>query len=194
MDRNVIAPRVVANTDPLHYLTDQQKLFVEYVVKGDPPQLAGRKAGYAAPDSQSYTILKSPKIQAAIRFSYAKYAQAAQMTRQRVMDGMLEGIEMAKIQADAGNMIAGWREIGRMCGFYAPEVKKIELSITTRRVIDQLETLSDDDLLELVEKNGQTIEGEAHDLLEAAQTVNDDAARIEFGPSLDPAAQPSPPG
>jgi len=173
--------RIVALTDPLNYLTEQQAIFVESVVKGDAPPLAARKAGYSSPKSQANQILNSPKIQTAIRFSYAKYAQAAQMTRQQVMDGMLEAINMAKIQADANTMINGWREIGRMCGFYAPEVKKIDISVTTRRVIDRLETLSDADLLKMVEESGEIIEGEAQNVLEAAETVNSAARKAEFG-------------
>jgi phage terminase small subunit len=122
-------------------------------------------------------------VQAAIRFSYQKYAQASQMTRKKVMDGLLEAINIAKIQADAGVMVAGWREIGKMCGYYAPEVKKIELSVTTRRVVDQLEVLSDDDLLKIVDENAQIIEGEAAEVLEHVQTASDAALEQEFGPA-----------
>lgn len=180
MLKNAMSKQVVENTDPLHYMTDQQKQFIEHVLKGDPPQLAARKAGYQSPKQQAYTILKSPKMQAAIRFCYHKYGQAAQMTRKRVMDGLLEAIEMAKLQADAGNMVNGWREIGRMCGYYAPEVKKIDISVTTRRVVDQLETLSDDALLEMVENSGQTIEGTAEKVLERIQDATDRSYQAEF--------------
>ena len=181
MQRNVMSPAVIRNTSPLHYLTERQATFVAQVVKGVAPGTAARIAGYSQPETQGAMIVKSPKVQAAIKYSYAKYAQAAQMTRKRVMDGMLEAIEMAKIQADAAVMVSGWREIGRMCGFYAPEVKKIDISITTKRVIDQLETLSDDDLLKMVEENGETIEGEATDVLESIQSASDEALEREFG-------------
>jgi phage terminase small subunit len=149
----------------MHYLTDQQRIFVEAIVRGDEPKLAARKAGYATPESQCRQILKGPKIEAAIRFAYQKYAKAAQMTRQKVMDGLIEAIGMAKLQSDPAVMVAGWREIGKMCGFYAPEVKKIDISITTKRVVDQLETLSDDDLLKLVDEGSNLIEGEAEEVL-----------------------------
>jgi len=82
------------------------------------------------------------------------------------MVGFLEAVEMAKIQAVPSDMIAGWREIAKMCGYYAPEVKKIEINVTTRRVIDQMETLSDDDLLQMVAESTKLIEGEAMNVLE----------------------------
>jgi phage terminase small subunit len=74
------------------------------------------------------------------------------MTRERVVQELLEAIDMARQQADPGTMIAGWREIGRLCGFYAPEVKKVDIGINARRVIGKLEALSDAELLQLTQK------------------------------------------
>jgi hypothetical protein len=181
MEKNQGGKMATSLTDPLHYLTPQQAMFVDFIVKGDTAQHAARKAGYSNPQSQGWSILHSPKVQTAVRYSFAKYAQAAQMTRQKVMDGLLEAIELAKIQADANTMVNGWREIGKMCGFYAPEVKKIDISVTTRRVIDRLETLSDADLLRMVEESGEIIEGEAKTVLNAAQTAESAVQKAEFG-------------
>ena len=166
MDKNVNSKAVTSLTSPLHYLTPQQKIFVDRIVKGSAPNTAARAAGYSTPESQGYSILKSPKVQDAIRFLYRKYERASDMTRKKVMDGFLEAVEMAKIQAVPSDMIAGWREIAKMCGYYAPEVKKIEINVTTRRVIDQMETLSDDDLLQMVAESTKLIEGEAMNVLE----------------------------
>lgn len=175
MQKEVYSPQVVALTSPVHYLTDQQKLFVNQIVKGASPTVAARIAGYANPDKQGYNIVKSPKIANAIKYLHKKHEQAAQMTRKKVMDGMLEAIDMARLQADAGNMIAGWREIGRMCGYYAPEVKKIDISITAKRVIDKMETLSDDDLVKMIEDSSQIIEAEAVEVLNDLQQTSDEA-------------------
>ena len=158
---NSDSSQVVALTSADHMLSDQQKIFVKQILAGRGPNIAARMAGYASPDIQGNAIMKSPKIQAAIRSLYKKYEKAADMDRKRVLDGFLEAIEMAKIQADAGTMVAGWREIGRMCGYYAPEVKKIEISVSAKRVIDQMETLSDEDLMKMVEESAQILEGEA---------------------------------
>jgi phage terminase small subunit len=130
-------------------------------------------AGYANPDTQGYAIVKSPKVQEAIRYLHKKHEKAADMTRKKVMDGMLEAIDMARVQADSGNMIAGWREIAKMCGYYAPEVKKIDINISAKRVIDKMETLSDDDLMKLVEENANIIEGEASVILDDLQEASD---------------------
>lgn len=174
--KNTMSKTIVGLTSPLHYLTEQQKIFVDQIMKGKGPNVAARIAGYSQPDAQGYTIAKSPKVQAAIKYLHKKHEQASQMTRKKVMDGMLEAIDMARMQADAGVMIAGWREIGRMCGYYAPEVKKIDINISAKRVIDKLETLSDADLVKMIEDSSQVIEAEATEILEDAQNASDQEA------------------
>lgn len=172
--KEVRAPTITKLTSPLHYLTEQQKIFVNAIIKGKAPNIAARMAGYSQPDNQCYTIAKSPKVQAAIQYLYKKYEKAGDVSRKKVMDGMLEAIDMAKLQADAGNMIAGWREIAKMCGYYAPEVKKVEVNITAKRVIDKLETLSDADLLQMIEESSNVIEGEATEILDELQKASDE--------------------
>lgn len=164
----------VAATSPVHYLTDQQRIFVEAVIKKKSPVVAARMAGYSRPEIQAYEIIKSPKIQDAIKYLYKKYEKAADMSRKKVMDGILESIDMAKIQADPAVMINGWREIAKMCGYYAPEVKKIDISISAKRTIDKLETLSDEELVQMIESDSQVIEVEAIEVLDTIQKASDD--------------------
>lgn len=173
MQKNVNSKQAVALTSPVHFLTDQQRIFVEAIIKGKSPSTAARMAGYAQPESQGYLILKSPKVQEAVRYLHKKHEKVADMSRKKVMDGLLEAIEIAKMQADAGVMVSGWREIGKMCGYYAPEVKKIDINITAKRVVDKLETLSDEDLLQMVEESQSFIEGEATAVLEHLQAESD---------------------
>jgi phage terminase small subunit len=46
-------------------------------------------------------------------------------------------------------MIAGWREIAKMLGYYEPERRKIDVSVSAKRMVDQFETMSDEELLRL---------------------------------------------
>ena len=160
-----------AVTSPILALLPQQQLFCQAVARGRSAEVAARMAGYKKPNIQGSQMLKKPWIQEAIRFLNKKYEQVLDMTRKKVMDGFLEAIEIAKIQAQPGDMISGWREIAKMCGYYAPEVKKIDISISAKRVIDQMETLSDEDLLKMVEESAEIIEGEATLLLEELQSA-----------------------
>ncbi len=146
--------------DPLHSLTDKQKIFVDAMIRGQTQTGAARAAGYSKPHQGANTLMKLPKIREAITHLQSKYERASQMTRKKVMDGMLEAIQMAKVQSDPGVMVNGWREIGRMCGYYAAERKILDVNITAKRAVDKLETLSDAELLEMIDKDSDMIEGE----------------------------------
>ena len=51
---------------------------------------------------------------------------------------------MARIKADPIAMIAGWREIGKMCRFYEATRAKIEVSVQGQVLIQRLNTMSDE--------------------------------------------------
>lgn len=181
MEKNVNSKQVVKLTSPVHYLTEQQRIFVDAVIKGKSPVVAARMAGYSRPESQGYEVVKSPKVAEAIKYLHKKHEAVSDMTRKKVMDGMLEAIDMARMMADPGVMVTGWREIGRMCGYYAPEVKKIDINISAKRVIDKLETLSDEDLLQLVDESSKIIEVEATEILDDLQKASDEETEDSSG-------------
>jgi phage terminase small subunit len=156
-----------ATGNPLMSLTDKQKLFVDALMRGQSQTMAARSAGFADANVAANRLMKKPKIHESVAHLQRKYEKASQMTRKKVMDGMLEAIGMAKLQADPGVMVNGWREIGRMCGYYAAEVRKIDINITAKRAVDKLETLSDAELLEMIDKDSDLIEGEFTEVFEA---------------------------
>lgn len=159
--------------DPVLALTEQQKLFVEGLLSGMPQTTAARNAGYSVPNVEGTRLMSNPKIINALEFLRRKYEQASNMTRKRVMDGMLEAIEMAKVQGEAGVMVAGWREVGRMCGYYAAEKKEINVNITAKRAVDQLELMSDAELMEMIDGDTEVIEGQFTEVIEATQAAAD---------------------
>jgi hypothetical protein len=140
-------------------LTEKQRLFAKAVSEGRPWNQAARMAGYATPDQEGKSLMRSPNVAAAVDYYFRQHEAAGAVTRKRVMDGFLRGIELAEIQGDAQNVIAGWR--GRMCGYYAPEVKKIDINMTAKRLISKFEQMSDEDLARMLEETVNEIEGEA---------------------------------
>ena len=85
-----------------------------------------------------------------------------QITRLNVIEGVIDGIEMARMQGDAGNVIKGWTEVGKILGHYAPEVKKVELSMEQGRLRSKFEALSDQELLKIMK--GEVIDGECQEV------------------------------
>ena len=169
MTRSSVSKVSLVTGDPLRSLTEKQRLFVDSLIRGLSQTMAARSAGYAQPHIDANRLMKKPKIHEAVSHLQRKYEKASQMTRKKVMDGMLEAIEMAKLQSEPATMVGGWREIGRMCGYYAAEKRVLDINITAKRAVDKLETLSDAELLEMIDKDSDMIEGEFTEVFASAE-------------------------
>jgi hypothetical protein len=157
----------VITGDPLMSLTDKQRIFVDALMRGQSQTMAARSAGYGQAHIEATRLMKKPKIHEAVAHLHRKHEKASQMSRKKVMNGLLESIEMAKVQAEPGVMVAGWREIGRMCGYYAAEKRVLDINITAKRAVDQLESLSDAELLKMIDTDSDMIEGEFTEVFDA---------------------------
>lgn len=136
-------------------LTEKQKLFVKNWANGDSIPNAALRAGYNDNASIAYRMVRMPNILALKAQYEAKYQDAAQMTRQKVMDGMLESIEMAKMMSEPASMISGWREIGKICGYYAPVEHKVKVDVSGNVLIGKMNSMSDAELLEVISRASQ---------------------------------------
>ena len=47
-------------------------------------------------------------------------------------------------------MVAGWREIAKMCGYYAPERKEVQVNVAGSTLLDEIACMSDAELLALI--------------------------------------------
>lgn len=130
--------------------------YAELRAEGMPVSAAARAAGFKGTGSAHRNLETDNRIQELIAKNKAQTAEDLKMTRKQVLEGFLEAIDIGRIQADPHAMVKGWTEIGKMCGYYAPEVKNVNLSISAKRMIDKFETMSDEELLRLAEK---TIDG-----------------------------------
>jgi hypothetical protein len=139
-------------------LTAQQCEFVKFLAEGMPPSAAARHANFAHPNSAVQRLMSLPNILAALQIERAKYEREAQMTRKKVMDGLLESIEMARVMSEPITMIAGWREVAKMCGYYEPTKTKIDISVNGRLLVSRIQAMPDEELLALAE--GEIHEGE----------------------------------
>lgn len=131
-------------------LTEMQKAFVKYWAEGESITTAMHRAGYNEQPSYGYRMAKMPNIRAEYDRIKARFEEAAQMTRKKVMDMHIEAYEMAKLMAEPATMVSAAREIGRMCGYYEPVKQKIEVSVNGQVVHKKLETLDTEDLIKMV--------------------------------------------
>ena len=121
-------------------LNDKQTRFVdEYCISFCGADSA-RKARYSVKTARSigHELLTKPDVQAAIQARQAATAlELGGVTRQRVLSGLLEAIQVARELRNPGAMIAGAREIGKLLGFYVPEAQRVELTVSDRGLADQ---------------------------------------------------------
>ena len=156
-----------AKANPDRPLTTRMKEFVKLWAQGESILSAAIRAGYNDGGTYAYRLAKDPAILKIYHREKEAYAASVGMTRQRVMEGLLEAVEMAKIQADPTAMIAGWREVGKMCGYYEPVKKQIDVNITGNVVMERLNRLSDSELLKLIEQQTtNALEGEFAEVVE----------------------------
>jgi hypothetical protein len=173
-------PQVAAQEEPeLERLTRSRQLRAEENSPFDRPQLDKRQVEFmeifsAAPTMPLDDIRaqvgvrrvifkrwmeEDDEFKRALQRQYNITLRATNMSRKRVMEGFLDAIDMAKGNRQATGMISGWKEVGRMCGFYEPERREVTLSIESKQVIEDMKTMSRERLLELVQQQ-DVIEGE----------------------------------
>jgi hypothetical protein len=141
---------IIETQNPNRPLTEKQKIFVKEWAAGETILSASYRAGYADSGAMCYRLAKDPAILRIYDAEKALYVAAAQMTRKKVMDGFLEAADMARTLADPTALTGAWREIGRMCGYYQENTKKIDINITGDLTMKRLERASDADLLKLI--------------------------------------------
>ena len=151
---NLSAEEMAEVIDPDKPLTDKQKLFVQHWAKGDSITSASYRAGYSN-TKVAYQLVKMPNILKLKAEHEAKWEATGAMTRQKVMDGMLEAIEMARMMAEPSSMIAGWREIGKICGYYATVEHRVKVDVTGNVIVDRMNSLSDAELLKIIQGGAQ---------------------------------------
>ncbi|MGA0610082.1 hypothetical protein [Caldimonas sp. KR1-144] len=143
--RQALAPSDVGD------LTPKQAAYVDARAYGMTKKDAAAAAGYADINFEGNKLEKLPKITQALISERAKTAHMLGLTREKVLQGILDAIDSAKIISDPAVEIMGWKEIAKICGFYAPEVKKVELSGPAAKVLDRMQQLSDEELLRIHE-------------------------------------------
>ena len=127
----------------------------EYVLDANATAAAIR-AGYSARSAHvtACRMLKDPVVKAAVAERQGEIAEELEISREKVMRGLLDAVEIARVQADPGAMVKAWSEIARMCGYYAPVKQRVDVSVSAKRMVDQFEVMSDAELLRLADQVG----------------------------------------
>ena len=117
-------------------MTNTEYQFAANIAMGMSQSAAARAAGINA--SKGSELMKREDIQRCIIDQTKQIQKDLIISRNDVLQGLKEAIEDAKLQGEPMPQIAGWREIGKIVGVYAPEEKKItyekDVTIIEKRV------------------------------------------------------------
>lgn len=105
-------------------LTPRQELFIsEYLIDGNGAR-AARSAGYSEKTARQIATenLSKPYIQVVIAEKQQETAVKLELRKEHVLLAHMEAINLARAQWQPMAMISGLREIGKLMGFYSPEV------------------------------------------------------------------------
>ena len=139
-----------AAVSPDKPLTEKQKAFAVARARGESIPNAMALAGYNEQVSYGYRLDKMPNVRALMQQEQALYAEAAQMSRKKVIDMHLEAYDAAKLLSEPATMVAAAREIGKICGLYEPQKVQIDISGSVQHEIHRFEAMSDAELLEVL--------------------------------------------
>lgn len=132
-------------------LSSRQVQFVEeYAVSRNGAGAAAR-AGYSQRSAKvtAARLLTKANVRAALAVREAENAEALGVTRERVLAEVQAAIDVAAINGDAMAMIAGWREVAKLCGYYSPCQSPVSSSVGSNATANRIRSMSDAELAAL---------------------------------------------
>lgn len=149
---NVLKAALVAYAETP--LNTKEERFVENVaLYGMNDSQAARHAGIGR------DVATRPHVIAALAEMRAANAQKMEMTRDKVLAGLSDAIERAKLMGEPLTEIAGWREVAKVAGLYDTKPAGKDLTDKQKKFLDQIQSMSDEDLALLTSKDVSLIDG-----------------------------------
>lgn len=138
-------------------LTPRQERFVEHYALCNNAAEATRLAGYSEKTARvtGPENLSKPAVKAALEARQAIFREELRVTKQDVLGGILSAIQMAREQQNPAAMIQGCVQIAKLCGFYEPEVRRVELDASGTNWQAKFAAMSDEELMDIINSSGR---------------------------------------
>ncbi len=133
-------------------LSARQAAFAEAYARHHNASQAARDAGYAqgCASVTGTRLLANANVLERIRALEAQTAVDMGMSRERLLVRLREAADLAKELRQPMAMVAAWREIGKVCGFYEPERVRVEVDVDSDLELARLQRLPDSALLAMI--------------------------------------------
>lgn len=150
------------------HLTPEQEAFMEHMHK-HPFKGAAEICKDLGINRKKYQgWMQSGKFPAVMRAQQKVTETSLRMTRKRVLDGFLRATEMAEKLEKPTAMISGWKEIGRMCGYYEPDKTEININVKHEQMVKELKELPREELHKLAFQEGEVVDAEWDEVIGGA--------------------------
>ena len=136
-------------------LTPRQAAFIpEFLATGNATASAVA-AGFSVKGASvaGTRMLRNASVQEALQARQSADAARLCLRREDVLAALLEAVDQARVQSNPMAMVSGLREIGKMLGFYAPEVKKVDLNVAGQVELKRMNQMSDAELLQIIDRS-----------------------------------------
>lgn len=112
-------------------------------------------------------LMQKPKVKEYVAQIQRTQARKLNVSRERVMEGILDAISDAKMLGEPASQIRGWEQIAKMQGYYAPERRVLELPEEAQEFINAMQSLDSSEVARLAGQN-DLIELSADDYAESS--------------------------
>lgn len=129
---------------------EETKLVHNIEVLGLSQQRAGELAGISSPGK----ALSKPDVADAREKLRQHMAITTQVTRETIIEGIKDAIDMARIINEPMPMIAGWTQISKLLGFDKPATINVTIAGDVREMRRQIKAMPEADLLQLADETG----------------------------------------
>jgi len=139
-------------------MSGRQEKYVEARARGLPREESAILAGYPAGQGAGKQVETKPTVAQELAKIRAAMAIGSGVTKEDIVQMLLDAAAISKLNMDAIGMIGAARELGRMLGFYAPEVKKTLIGLDKDMMRKAINDMTDEELLKIA--NARTIDGQ----------------------------------
>lgn len=141
MHENALTTEVASATPPSLLTADEANFVYNLEVLGLPVKKAASMAGVRADiANRGHIVQAREQLKRELRGNMA-------ITKEDVIAGFKDGIDMARIMADSKAMVAGWKEIGELLGYYAPQKVDVNLNTSVEVLQKTIRTIPTEELI-----------------------------------------------
>ena len=132
-------------------LTLRQRSFVDAYAQTGNGAASAVRAGYSARSAKvtASRLLTKANVQAALRARQRQAERQLEVSRQRVLEELQEAVALAKAKGNPLAIVAAWREVAKICGYYAGEHRSVDLNACSTPTQAAMARMSDAELLSL---------------------------------------------